>query len=159
MYGSLLASSAFRNEYCDAIPVTSMCTLWRAGRSELLRVSVPKVASVFSCPGEAVDGGEGEGVYDTLVASGAALKARFRGLLGETRALASGREGEAVFADLAERSDSRTFVRCGVNEDWCEVDACAEVTAGGAVCGCEGARCGRCGVGPKRRQGDCGEAC
>lgn len=73
---------------------------------------------LFSCPGEAVAGGEGEEECVGLPESGVALKARFRGLFGDARARASGRDdGDAALADLAERSDNLTLGRSGVNVD------------------------------------------
>ena len=119
MQDSLLLSSAFRNEYWEAAPDTSRCTLWRAVFSRFLRgVEPSEFPLLFSCPGgEAVAWEKGdEGVL--LPESGVALKVRFKGLLGDTRARASGRDdGDAGLADLEERSDNLTLGRSGVNID------------------------------------------
>lgn len=93
---------------------------------------------MFSCPMGRAGGGDDFDDGAWFPASGAALKARFRGLLGEARARASGRDdGDSVLHDLAERSDSLRLGRSGVKL----LFAPLAVAAGGADCGCEGDKC------------------
>lgn len=76
---------------------------------------------LFSWPRGVTDVGEGEADgCPRLPESGVALKARLRGLFGEARARANGRDDtDDVLADLAERSESRTLGRRGVRrDDW-----------------------------------------
>jgi hypothetical protein len=100
-----------------------------------------------------------EGICAELPESEVTFRARFNGLLGETRARPSGR-GDNVLADFVERSDSFELVRRGVNTDeYCRIDDDARPDVAGAECVCVEDRfhCDFCGVERKRRQGDWGE--
>lgn len=86
-------------------------------------------------------GGDGEGDVKELPESVVLLKARFTGLLGETRAARESGFAEAAFG-FPDRSDNLTAERKGVDkfdcECWCD------------NCGAEAGGIGRCMI----RQGD-----
>lgn len=108
---SLLVSKDLKGD-CEE-PETSRCTLWRF--SELLGLVAP--SALFSCPDDSMTEGVGT-IGSELPLSGAVLSALFKGLFGDARARVKGLEGD-VFAALADRSDSLTLGRKGVNMAWC----------------------------------------
>jgi hypothetical protein len=93
------------------------------------------------------------------------FSALLSGLFGDTRVRVRGLDG--VLADLAERRESLTLDRRGVNANGACVgvevwfaEACICATAAGADCGCAGnGNCCCWGVAPNRRHGDPGEFC
>lgn len=88
------------------------------------------------------------------------FRARLRGLLGDALSRDKGRVGVEVFADFADRSESRPLGRRGVKlGDWDVLVGCEKTAVGGAVCACAEGDARRCGVRPKRRHGDWGDGC
>lgn len=129
---SALTSKNLETVLRDA-PEISRCILWRDGfsrflRDDGLRDRAKFAKLLFSWPPSA--SGAGEGGVTEFPKSEVALKARFKGLLGERRAVRDNGFAVAAFG-LAERKESFTPDRKGVEKFvWCCKDAGAD---GGTV--------------------------